>query len=60
MTEPNLPHVLSAPEVADFLRIGRNNAYDLIRSGKLHCVRIGRSIRVPRQAVLDFLVEYCK
>jgi excisionase family DNA binding protein len=36
------PDVLKVMEVADELRIGRNQAYELVRSGQLRAVRIGR------------------
>jgi excisionase family DNA binding protein len=47
--------VLTIPEVAERLRIGRNQAYELVRSGQLYGVRIGRSIRVPQKALDDLL-----
>ena len=47
--------VLTIPEVAEMLRIGRNEAYELVRSGQLYGVRIGRSIRVPRKALDNLL-----
>lgn len=51
----NLPIVMSVPELAEVLRIGRNNAYQLVRDGAIASIRIGKSIRIPRQALLDFL-----
>ena len=39
------------------LGIGRNTAYELIRSDQIRSVRIGRQLRVPKDAVLDFLVR---
>ncbi len=44
-------HVLTVPEAATFLRVGRTAAYEAIRSGEIPSVRIGRSIRVPRLAL---------
>jgi excisionase family DNA binding protein len=38
-------------EAAQVLRIGRSKAYELIRSGELPVVRIGRAVRVPRAAL---------
>ncbi len=51
----DLPAVLTVPELAAFLRIGRNQAYALVASGAIRSVRIGRVVRVPRQAVEAFL-----
>lgn len=49
------PDVLTVPEAAEYLRIGRNAAYDMIRHGELYTVRCGRSLRVPKSAVLAML-----
>ena len=50
-----LPLVLSVPELAEVLHIGRNAAYELVKSGQIRCVRIGRNIRIPQSALLDYL-----
>lgn len=41
-------------ETARFLSISRSHVYQLINSGVLPSVRIGRSRRIPIKAVLDF------
>ena len=53
----NLPLVLSVPELAAVLHIGRNAAYDLVNSGQIRCVRIGKNIRIPQSALLDYLEQ---
>lgn len=50
-----LPLVLSVEELARVLHIGKNSAYDLIRSGKIRSARIGHQIRVPKTALQAFL-----
>jgi excisionase family DNA binding protein len=50
-----LPEVLTAREAAAILRIGRNQLYQAVARGDLGAVRIGRSIRIPKQALLDLL-----
>jgi excisionase family DNA binding protein len=50
-----LPEVLTAREAAAILRIGRNQLYQAVARGQLGAVRIGRSIRIPKQALLDLL-----
>lgn len=55
MSLDGLPDVLAVPDVARVLRIGRNQAYELVRSRTIPSVRIGRSIRVPRTALERFL-----
>lgn len=44
----DLPPVITVPEYAKFVRIGRNQAYEAIRRGDIYAIRIGRSLRVPR------------
>lgn len=51
----NLPLTLTVDETAKVLRIGRNNAYNLVRSKKLRSIRIGRKIRIPREALQEYL-----
>lgn len=51
----DLPPILSVPELGEFLGIGRNSAYDLVRSNQIQVLHIGRRIRVPRHAVLEYL-----
>ena len=51
----DLPVTLRVEELMPILGIGRNTAYELIRSGQIRSVRIGRQIRIPRDALLEFL-----
>ena len=51
----NLPLVLSVPELASVLHIGRNAAYELVNTGKIRSIRIGKNIRIPQSALLDYL-----
>jgi excisionase family DNA binding protein len=54
-TLANLPEVLTVREAAAILRVGRNQLYQAIARGELGAVRIGRSIRIPKHALLDLL-----
>lgn len=51
----DLPMTLRVEELMPILGIGRNTAYELIRSGQIRGIRIGRQIRIPRDALLEFL-----
>ena len=53
----DLPLTLRVEELMPILGIGRNTAYELIRSDQIRSVRIVRQLRVPKDAVLDFLVR---
>jgi excisionase family DNA binding protein len=50
-----LPEVLTVREAAAILRVGRNQLYQAVGRGEVGAVRIGRSIRIPKQALLDLL-----
>ena len=50
-----LPLTLRVEELMPILGIGRNTAYELVRSGKLRSIRVGRQIRIPKAEVLRFL-----
>jgi excisionase family DNA binding protein len=52
-----LPEALTAREAAAILRVGRNQLYQAIARGDLAAVRIGRSIRIPKHALLDLLAS---
>jgi excisionase family DNA binding protein len=47
--------VLTVEEAAALLRISRTAAYDAAKRGELPAVRIGRTLRVPRHALLALL-----
>ncbi|MFE5914175.1 helix-turn-helix transcriptional regulator [Streptomyces wedmorensis] len=49
------PELLTVPEVMARLKLGRSTVYDLIRSRRLVSLTIGRSRRVPADAVRDFI-----
>jgi excisionase family DNA binding protein len=51
------PQLLKAFEVAKILGLGRTKVYEMMASGELPVVRIGTAVRVPRQALLDWINE---
>ena len=52
----NYPDVLSVEEVCTALNIGKNTAYQLIKSGDLKSIRIGKVHKIPKV----WLIEYVK
>ena len=46
---------LTVAEVATLMRVSKMTVYRLVHSGELAAVRVGRSFRVPEQAVHDYL-----
>jgi excisionase family DNA binding protein len=49
------PDFLTVVELAQLLRIGRNQAYALVNSGRVVSCRFGGSIRIPRTAIEQLL-----
>lgn len=49
--------LLTVPEVMARLKLGRSTVYDLIRSRRLTSITIGRSRRIPADAVREFIVN---
>ena len=46
---------LTVAEVAAVMRVSKMTVYRLVHNGDLPAVRVGRSFRVPEQAVHDYL-----
>jgi excisionase family DNA binding protein len=46
---------LTVGEVAGLMRVSKMTVYRLVHSGELPAVQIGRSFRVPEQAVHEYL-----
>jgi excisionase family DNA binding protein len=46
---------LTVAEVAAVMRVSKMTVYRLVHSGDLSAVRVGRSLRVPEDAVHEYL-----
>ena len=55
--DPTLSDVrfLTVAEVAAVMRVSKMTVYRMVHSAELPAVRVGRSFRVPEQAVHDYL-----
>lgn len=51
----NMPDVLTISDLQKALQIGRNTAYRLVRSKELRSIHIGKSIRIPKEYVKEFV-----
>lgn len=52
--------ILSVEEVCEALRIGANQAYEILSSGKLKGYKQGRIWKIPKQALVEYIVEHSK
>ena len=55
MTDMNVPMTLTIAEAQAQLRLSRSRIYELIRSGDLPSVKIGRSRRVLRASMEAYI-----
>ena len=46
---------LTVAEVAEAMRVSKMTVYRLVHAGTLPAVQVGRSFRIPEQAVLEYL-----
>ncbi|MFD3902885.1 helix-turn-helix domain-containing protein [Streptomyces sp. CB04723] len=53
-TEPALD-LLTVPQVMARLQLGRSAVYDLLRTGQLASITLGRARRSPAHALTDFI-----
>jgi len=37
-------------EIRDIIGIGRTAAYDLVKQGCFHCIKVGRNIRISKKS----------
>ncbi|MEV7679878.1 helix-turn-helix domain-containing protein [Streptomyces sp. NPDC088341] len=47
--------LLTVPQVMARLRLGCSAVYDLLRSGQLASITLGRAHRIPTHALTDFI-----
>src|SRR5947209_3671118 len=62
MTEPlatpgAMPHTLTVEQAAKILGISRGSCYEMVNSGRLHSLQIGRRRLIPRAVLLSLLGE---
>ncbi|MFC7843491.1 helix-turn-helix domain-containing protein [Streptomyces sp. NPDC057382] len=47
--------LLMVPQVMARLQLGRSTVYDLLRTGQLSSITLGRARRIPTHALTDFI-----
>ncbi len=47
-----LPDLVTPEEARAFLRVGRTHLYELVKTGALPSLTFGRTIRIPKRALL--------
>lgn len=49
------PDVLNVKQLAGLLQISVKTTYEVIKSGKIQCLKVGREYRFPKPFILEFL-----
>lgn len=49
------PNIVTVAQLQDMLNIGRNTAYNLLHSGKIKSIRIGKIHKIPKLNVINYL-----
>ncbi|MDO5722261.1 MAG: helix-turn-helix domain-containing protein [Actinomycetaceae bacterium] len=55
MSNQPRPRFMTAAEVADLIRVSKMTVYRMIHAGELPAIRVGKSFRVPQQAVQQLI-----
>lgn len=49
------PDAITAEQVQQMLGVGRRKVYELLKSGEIPSIRMGRLYRIPKLSVIDYL-----
>jgi len=55
MFENKYPSIIEVEDLCEILSIGRNTAYDLLRTKRIKAFRIGRKWKIPINAVKEYI-----
>lgn len=51
------PDVVTVDDLQNMLKIGRNSAYDILKTGMIKTIKIGKKYIIPKQSVINFLAD---
>ena len=52
--------ILTVEELCEVLRIGKNTAYKLLKSGEIKSVKIGNIYKIPKRYIKDYIFNTTK
>ena len=58
MNLQNYPEIMNRAEAAEVLRLGRYKMNELIFGGKIKVLIIGKSIRIRKQDLIEFIESH--
>lgn len=47
--------IVSVEDVMEMLHLGRVTVYNLLKTDKIHTLRVGKKYVIPKKSVIDFL-----
>lgn len=51
---------MTVEETAQYIGIGRGKMYNLVKDGKIPYLKFGKSIRIPKRVIDDWLLKQCE
>ncbi len=52
--------VITIDELCEMLKIGKNNCYKLLKSGRIKSFKNGTKWRISKQAIIDYIININK
>ena len=49
--------IISVKELCDILQIGKNTAYNLLKTGHIHSIKIGSTYKIPKKYLIDYILS---
>lgn len=49
------PDVITVDDLQKMLGIGRNSAYEILKSGVIKTIKVGKKYIIPKQSVINFI-----
>ncbi|MEI3895175.1 MULTISPECIES: helix-turn-helix domain-containing protein [unclassified Bacillus (in: firmicutes)] len=53
----NYDDVVNVEDLMEMLNIGRNKAYELLQSGKVRSFKVGKSYRIPKVYIQQYVLS---
>lgn len=53
------PDLLTINDLQKMLRVGRTLTYRIINDGTIKHFRVGKNIKIPKQCVIDYVINSC-
>lgn len=52
----NYDEIISIDELMEILNIGRNKAYELLKTGQIGSFKIGKAYRIPTSCIKEYVL----